>query len=86
MLRMTRMIILMLRMIIIMGQDAGSWLMAHGSWLKAHGSSLMAKGALPSPGAHAGGPRSRPGPAAILGSGARPASLGHGPRAMSLEP
>ena len=66
----------MLRMIILMGQDDGSWLKAHGSW---------PRGAGPGPGAQGGGPV-RPGPAAPLGSGVGPAPLGHEPWAMSLEP
>ncbi len=37
MLRIIGMIILMVRMIILMGQDDGSWFMAHGSRLMAHG-------------------------------------------------
>ena len=36
MLRMIRVIILMLRMFILMGQDDGPWFMAHGSRLIAH--------------------------------------------------
>ena len=45
MLRMIRTIILMLRMIILMGQDDGSWLKAH-AWLMAH-----CQGGRPGPGA-----------------------------------
>ena len=58
------MIILMLGMINLMGEDDGSW--------------LMAKGSRPDPGAQGGG-GAGPDRAAPLGSGAGPAPLGHEP-------
>ena len=78
------MIILMLRMIILMGQDDGSWFMAHGSRLMAHGSWPRGAGPALGPGG-APGPAGS-GPVAPPGSRAGPAPLGHEPRAMSLEP
>ena len=70
MLRMIRMIILMLRMIILMGRDDGSRLMAHGSWPRGAGPALEPGGA---PGPDPAGPGAPPGPRA------GPAPLGHEP-------
>ena len=41
------MIILMLRMIILMGQDDGSWLKAHGTWPRGAGPTPEPRGAAP---------------------------------------
>ena len=53
-LRMIRIFILMLRMIIPMGQDDGSWHMAHGSRLMAQGSWARGGGPAPEPRGAAG--------------------------------
>ena len=58
------MIILMLRMIVLTGQDDGSWCMAHGSRLMAHG-----EGGLPCPGAQGSAPRSGPEASAAVVAG-----------------
>ena len=78
MLRMIRMIILMLGMIILMGQDDGSWFRAHGSKLMAHSS--WPRGAGPAPGPR-GGPKSGPAPPPTWTQGS-----GRPPLAMSNEP
>ena len=70
------MIILMLRMIILMGQDDGPWLMAHGSRLKAHGS--WPRGAGPTP-----EPRGAAAPGRTWG---RPPGLQVGPAPLGHEP
>ena len=76
-LRMIGMIIPMLRMIILMGQDDGSWFMAHGPRLMAHGQGGPARPW--SPGERRA--RTRPDMALPLAPGP-----GRPPLAMSHEP
>ena len=77
------MIILMLRMIrmiILRGQDDGSWFMAHGSegsWLKADGSWPRGAGPALGPGGAPGPAGSGPGAPRAPGPGRPPLAMSH---------
>ena len=72
----------MLRMIMLMGQDDGSWFMAHGSRLMAHGQGGASPALVPegAPGPDPGGPGAPSVPRAA------PLAMSHEPWALSHEP